>query len=331
MYGTIINHIIFINRVKKKWPFYLKNLKILYISTGWHNDAFALISGIVGYKTNKYSNLLYLWFYVIFYSVGIHLFFKIFWKNMDINYDFSKEFFPIIYKRYWYFTAYFGMFLFLPAVNKGISLLSKKELIMIILSVNFLFAFWRDLKNPYVDVFGLNGGMSLLWILSFYFTGAYIGKYRVDYHGFKKYLFCAICIFIFVSLSYLFYKIYHNELYLGNSYFPRKIVSLLKQLLTDRYDSILKIINSITIILFFMQIHYNRYIAKFICFLGHLAFGIYLIHVNPLIFNKIIIHIFDNESNYINGNTLLIIVSLKALKIFVLCIFFDYFRNLLLV
>ena len=74
MYGTILNHIIYMKGVKRKYPQYSKNLKILHIATGWHNDAFALISGIVGYKSNKYANLLYLWLYVTFYSVGIHLY-----------------------------------------------------------------------------------------------------------------------------------------------------------------------------------------------------------------------------------------------------------------
>ena len=328
MYGTILNHIIYMKGVKRKYPQYSKNLKILHIATGWHNDAFALISGIVGYKSNKYANLLYLWLYVTFYSVGIHLYFIKFRKDVTINYELSKEFSPIIYRRYWYFTAYFGMYLFLPAVNKGFTILKKYEFLLIVISTNFLFGFWRDLKNPNEDVFQMNGGSSLIWLFSFYFTGAYIGKYKVNYSGFKKYIFCFICIFIYLSTSYAFYKKFY-ELYLGNGYYQRKIVSLLNQFLTDRFDGLFKITNSIVVTLFFMQIHYNKYIAKFISFFGSLAFSNYIIHGNPFVTNIILAHSFDKEPYNLSRNALLIKVSLYGLKILVTCLFIDVFRHLL--
>ena len=37
-------------------------------------DCFALISGIIGYNRYKFSNLIYLWFLTLFYSVSNHLY-----------------------------------------------------------------------------------------------------------------------------------------------------------------------------------------------------------------------------------------------------------------
>ena len=40
----------------------------------------------------------------------------------------SQEYCPVIFNRYWYFTTYFGMYLFLPVINKGIENLTKGNL-----------------------------------------------------------------------------------------------------------------------------------------------------------------------------------------------------------
>jgi hypothetical protein len=157
-YIIILNHFLFIGGGLKKFSRYEKQLNFLHIFTDWHNNGFALISGIVGYKTNKYANLLYLWFTVFFYSVGIHLYIIIFKKSWIKKDPISIEFYPIIFKRYWYFKAYFVMYLFLPVINRGISVLSKFELKLVILSTLGILVFWRDYKNPNKDVFVMKEG-----------------------------------------------------------------------------------------------------------------------------------------------------------------------------
>ena len=88
-----------------------------------------------------------------------------------------KEYYPMIFVRYWYFTSYFGMYLLLPAINKGIAYLSKYEFNLIIISTLSFFSFWRDYKNHSDDVFFLSNGRSITWFLVLYYVGAYIGKY----------------------------------------------------------------------------------------------------------------------------------------------------------
>ena len=74
----------------------------------------------------------------------------------------------------------------------------------------FLF-YGKIYKNKGPDIFHLNGGKSILWFLTFYLTGAYIGKYRVDYSGFKRYFYCLIIADIFIITSYLYFKIHIRE------------------------------------------------------------------------------------------------------------------------
>ena len=125
MYLIVFHHFISFGRLLSKYPIFKKEILFVESFINWHNNSFALISGIVGYKKSRYSNLLYLWFTVFFYSVGIYLYVGIFNKNYIKTRNFTAYFFPIIYKRYWYFTAYFGMYLFLPIINSGISCLNS--------------------------------------------------------------------------------------------------------------------------------------------------------------------------------------------------------------
>ena len=105
----------------------------------------------------------------------------------------------------------------------------------------------------------------------------------------------------------------------------------MNQILSEKYDSILKVIQSISISLFLLQINYNKYLKKVICFLGPLIFGIYLIHNNYLIKQNILKYSFDNEPENISVYSAIILIIFKSFKIFISCILIDYFRNILFI
>ena len=205
MFNIVINHCLFNGEVFKRFPRYARYFSCFHNFTDYNNNVFILISGIVGYKTSKYSNLIYLWLTVVFYSVGIRKYYIYLKKINNTNEEMYKEYYPMIYVKYWYFTSYFGMYLFLPVINKGIVSLSKYELRLVVLTTLFIFVFWRFYKNPDQDMFLMNRGFSMVWFLSLYLTGAYIGKYRLNYSGIKKYLYCFICLFsYFCCLLFIF-------------------------------------------------------------------------------------------------------------------------------
>ena len=178
MLGIVYSHVLFQGQGISKYNRYKKKLISSYTYVFWHNNSFALVSGIVGYKSTKYSNLLYLWLYVVFYSVGIHYYYLKYKEGASINGELYKEYNPVIYNRYWYFSSYFGMFIFLPAVNKGLQYLSKPEFKLLVMSIFFIFVFWFYYINYKFDVFRMNGGYSTIWLLCLYIIGAYIGKFN---------------------------------------------------------------------------------------------------------------------------------------------------------
>ena len=117
----------------------------------------------------------------------------------------------MIFKRYWFFTTYFGMYLFLPVLNKGVQNLSKFELKLVVISTLGIFIIWKEYKNQKEDVFFLKDGGSITWFLTFYLTGAFIGKYTILYYGITKYIYCVIYLLIFSFFSYLCFKLSQNE------------------------------------------------------------------------------------------------------------------------
>ena len=152
MFSIVIHHILHHGKVIKTFSQY-PELKLLEIICFWHVSSFALISGIVGFKTNKYSNLLYLWFCLLFYTLGIHFILKKFRPKWVKNAKLIHDLFPVIFSRYWYFTQYFGMYLILPPINKGISLLTKNELRLLVASTLSIYIIWKDAINPISDIF----------------------------------------------------------------------------------------------------------------------------------------------------------------------------------
>ena len=87
------------------------------------------------------------------------------------------------------------------------------------------------------------------------------------------------------------------------------------------------ILQSISIALFFTQIKFNKYLSNIITFFGPIIFGVYLIHDNKIIRYNIIKNIFNEVSNDISCNKVIILVFLKAIKIYVLSIIIEIIRH----
>ena len=225
MIGIIIWHILAHGGALNKYHRYDK-LNLLNSFFFWHLNGYNLISGIVGYKTHKYSNLLHLWLCVLFYSIIINLYYRKYKPLTVINDKLSSEFFPVIFYKYWYFTKYFGMYLFLPPINKGIEYLKKSELKILVLSLCGVIIIWHDYKNKKQDAFGIENGGSVLWFIVLYIIGGYIGKYNVIYNGNKKVIFCLICLSIFISSSLLCYYLPKYNLSDIKGYYLKKIIIL---------------------------------------------------------------------------------------------------------
>lgn len=137
-------------------------------------DGFALISGyIASEKPGKFEKLVEMWFQVFFYSFIITMIFTIIGinKNWQII-DIIKCILPVTFGKFWYFTAFFGLFFAIPVINKFLfsidETIAKKSLIIIII----LFSILGTLGDP----FKLNNGYSTIWLIVLYCIGVLIKK-----------------------------------------------------------------------------------------------------------------------------------------------------------
>lgn len=283
-------------------------------------DCYGLISGIVGYKKYKFSNLIYIWFNSSFYSFCFFLytcfFNKINLRNMIIS------FFPIITNNNWYITAYFNLYLFIPFLNFGINNFNKNKYKNIIFFYILFFSFYNiigHILNFNTNNFNfLNNGYSAQWLIVLYIIGGYLGKYVIIN---KRNI--NLKYFIFYLFTYLISGFLSSELYFHlikiNSQINRKTF------LID-YLSPTIIIEALSLIMIFSKLSINnKFLIKFISFFTPLNLNITLIHLR--LFYEGVIKF--GWVNIFNKNFTFIIIYLNGIIVYISCGLIDYLRSIL--
>ena len=239
-------------------------------------NCYALISGYVGVKAkHKYSNLIYLWLQVLFYSVLSTVIISVvnIANGISISImDLLKSFFPVATSRYWYFTAYFCLFLFIPILNHVLHTAPRKMLKSGLIAVIVLFCIVDGIQS--VRSFGLEGGYSFLWLAVLYLIGGYISKYEVlkKYSAKRCFLIYFLCVAIICC--------------------SRIVIGLLTQWLLGsvRYENLLLGYQdffvtacAVCLLIGFSKLKIGAKTAKVISWISPLSFGVYLIHLTPFV------------------------------------------------
>lgn len=276
-------------------------------------NCFVLISGYVGYKDNvispKIKNLLSLMFTVTFYSISIYL--VLAYSGIipfELN-AFVKNFFPTMYKNYWFFSAYFGMFLLSPLLNLLVQHLSLKYALAFLSVLLFL-----GTGPTTYDAFTLTEGYSMIWLVFIYLTGAIIKKFKLNELLSKKWwLIIALTAFLITWISKIAFH------YSSITYFNNRSNLLIK------YVSPTIIIMAVALLCLFSKIKCNPSLAKIISFFASSTFSVYLIHDNNYIRNHLMskIHTFIDSYDFIY---LTLFIIFMVLAVFVTCILIDKIR-----
>ncbi len=237
-------------------------------------DCFAIISGYVGVDSQfRYSNIVTLWRKVFFYTItiaGVSILVNP--HNVSINLI-NQAIFPVLTSHYWYFTAYFGLFFFIPFINRFVNSLNKKEMDQCTVAVLLFFSLIPTVSNH--SLFYING-YSIIWLAICYYIGAYIKKRSlVHLLSNKKSLMCLVfwgCI----ALTYF-------SVLLNDFIYPQTSWSTEDTYLN--YTSPTVLISSIIIVLYFANLHLHEHTAKIVKTLSPLAFNVYIIHCNVVVWN----------------------------------------------
>lgn len=277
-------------------------------------DIFALISGYVTYREEEkklnLSNFIKLWFEVVFYSVLLTLIFNLLYPNLVRREDLIIAITPLINNNYWYFTAYAGLFILIPFINRAIrnsSEISLKKLFLIIIIV---FSIFGRLFN----IFDLERGYSLIWIILLYMLGAIIKKCHI---GDKLKWYHIIPSILILSVLTLLYKIYGFEGKIIN-------ISISKELLIS-YISPTILVSSILYLIWFSKMDFNNIMKKIIKFMAPATFSIYIINNQRQFWNIYMNNRFIDWIHLPIPKIYLNVLSFSLLFVIV-CIFIDNIR-----
>ncbi len=279
-------------------------------------NCFALISGYVyGNSKFKYSRIVSLWLQVTFYTVIITAIFAIFVPGSVGIKEWIKAFFPTLFSQYWYFTAYFGMFFFIPFLNHLLNSLKKRDLQILLFSIIVVFSILPTLRRA--DVFNTGLGYSTLWLTALYLIGGYIKKYSVENRVQAKWfiLLYFVCI-VLTWLSKLTIE-FVTAYYLGTVKYGYLLVW---------YTSPTILFAGIALLFFFSKCTFNNeLLSKSIKILAPVSFSVYLIQTQNLVWEYIMRERFVSYCQY-SAIKMAVYILITAFSSYILCSLIDLVR-----
>ena len=283
-------------------------------------NCFAIATGfLMAGRKVKYRRLVSLWVTVEFYNIAFYLLYRYFpipgVSLLDVS-----NFYPVYSGQFWYFTAYFGMFLFIPFFNALIEKLSKKQLYFMLLTAFILFPVGSNLYG--YEPFGLTGGYSMWWLTLMYFVGAAIAK-----HGFlrKTPTYLALIGYIGCTLVTFAGRMLVSYVIANPVGDWTEWIILYGQLLVN-YNAPFVLFGAIFLVIFCLNLEIPRKLGKAIAKIQPFVFQVYIIHLHYYVWKGIITGSFAHFAKK-KWYMLPLWVEGTAVLIFAACILIDVCRH----
>lgn len=238
-------------------------------------DIFALISGyVMRDKTIKYQKLVNLWIQVFFYSVSLSVI-EIFVTGTN---RIIPALFPVLTRQFWYFSAYFFMFFFIPSFNTMIEKFSFTAMRRFLIIGFITLCFVSNIQKFFTsEIISIGQGYNLFWLSFCYLVGAFINKYFDVFLSVKKstyILITSLCMFLtFVFNTFL----YNWEIPIFQNYMPKDFFMV--------YTSPTVFVPSACLLILFAQMKVNGN-KKILKIFSTAAFSVYIIQTQPFIWDN---------------------------------------------
>lgn len=279
-------------------------------------NCYALISGYVGLNSRtRLSNLIMLWLQVAFYNVGFALLGMLWRDEGFVLQTFLEAMRPVSTRAYWYFSAYVGLFFFIPLFNTAVQSMEKKQLQWSLTGILLLFSVYVTQLNQ--DVFLLKYGYHALWLMILYLLGAYLRKYDV-FENVRT----GLWLLVYVGMVLLSWGVL---LWNNYQYGPEPGKPLLNLV---GYTSPTMVVAGAALLLFFSRLRIPKFAEKLIRFVSPLTFSVYLIHENALAREEWITGKYVDLAFY-PIHRMLLKLGFVCVTLFAVCISIDYIRSLL--
>lgn len=290
-------------------------------------NCFAMATGyLMADRSFRYRKMIPMWLTVQLYSVLIMMISYQFYLK-DISYlAWLSYLLPVTAPYYWYFTAYFGLFFFIPFANILIASMSRKQHFILLFTGFLLFSVsgivnFGNLNNK--DSFNLSGGYSMWWLLYLYFVGAGIKKYNffMSLHRLQA-LAGYGCM---VGLTFLSKFLIHRILARYDQFLPYSYY--LSVYGEDRFTPYLSptiLLSGLFLMVFCLKTPVPRWLHRPLKWISPMLFQVYVIHAHPSVC-AVIYNGFTAFSTY-SPIVLTACVLAVSLGIFIGCICIDWFR-----
>lgn len=262
-------------------------------------DIFVLISGWFGIRSSAIGVSKFI-FQVLFLSWGIFLFFiATGYTTMNLQ---GIKWSMGLTDEYWFVTAYLGLYLLSPIMNKFVEYATKREFQLVLLAF-YIYQCYYSWITSTVDYYG---GYSITFFCGLYLTARYFRLYPLQYlyrHSLK----------IYVIVTFLI-----SQITLSGIAWTGTAARM------QRYDNPMVIIASLCLLLTFSKLKIQ---SRFINWCAISCFAVYIIHFNPLLFRY-----FVDADNWIfshfTGIVLILQMALFLSVVFLMCVSIDKVRIL---
>ncbi len=242
-------------------------LKFLQIGAVCAVNCYGLISGYVGYGSKfRIASIVTLWLQVFLYSAGFGVLFYVLKPGEVALKEVLRLCLPVLTQRYWYFTAYTALFFTMPLLNAAMEKISRRQFEISFGILLFLLTVCQ--QTLIVDnTFGTNSGYSYIWLIVLYCMGVYLKKYGIRIKkpvvGVAVYLGCCLACW---AAQFLLTKMQMDA--------PNRL---------EGYNSPFVVLMGVVLVLLFANLRLPQWLGKTVTFLAPASFGVYLIHVHPLV------------------------------------------------
>ena len=228
---------------------------------------------------------------------------------------FIKAVLPFGFNLYWYFTAYFCMFFFIPFMNKVLETCDKKQLTgLVVFSIMFFSVFPLIFEK---DIFFTNNGYSVIWISILYMIGGYIRKYEI--YKIISNIKCVVLYFagVFITFGQKVIVEYVKLKLSGETVNEGAFI---------KYTSPTMVLCAISLLCLFAKVNFKDGMKKVTAIFSPFAFSVYLIHTAPFVWSKVMKNRFVMFADF-NPFGMVVAVLVTAVSIFLLCSFIDFIRT----
>lgn len=277
-------------------------------------NVYVLIAGYVGIAArHRWSNLIYLTLQVVFYSVLIALMFYLFMPGTVTLSGVFREFVSLGYESYWFFTAYFALFFFMPFLNWFVKTADRAMVRRFLVAAVALFSVVPTLFQ--YDTFKVADGYSVWWFMVMYVLGAYIRTY--DCFSSLRSVWLALLAVAGVAVSWGFRLLVETGALAPSDYLNPDFFYT--------YNSPTTLLTSAALLVLFARLRPVPAWQRVISFFAPVAFGVYLIHDNLLVRYQLVAGAFAWIAQY-NAAVLALASVACALAIWLACSLVDRLR-----